>query len=860
MDFSKLNKEQKEAVEYLNGPLLILAGAGTGKTHTITYRVMNIIENGTDPSRILMLTFTNKAAKEMKERIVKLMDNEDGYKITGGTFHSFCANILRRNHDEIGLTSNFTICDQPDAAEIINLIKERLDYTKEDELPTGKGIIEIFGYCVNKGRTIEEAVENKYIKYIDKVEELEKIQEKYILYKYDNNLLDYDDLLVRTNEILSENDELCRKISNYYKYIIVDEYQDTNELQEQILLKLRQFENKNICVVGDDFQCLPKGTKIITKSGEKNIEEINADDFVLVANGHGNTIFEKVEEIHKKYYNKNLIKITTKNGFSLLGTPEHVIFAETNKNKNNFLLRMFGSNDFESSKNYIGYKHELKYNSNVEKFNEHLLNNIDKLNDIIYEIQQSTPKVNFERTAILTNENIDFSFIELQNISIGMSIAINLDNKIVKDEVINIEECSYDDYVYDLNIGKYRNYIANNICVHNCIYSFRGSRHDNILEFPNKFENCKVIKLIQNYRSSQEILDLANAISISNDAFKIDLVGQWNGGPKPHIIKLNTVNDQTMHIFKKINELLDNGEKPSEIAVLARTANDTTMLETKLAKIKYNKYGGIKFWERDATKNVLSFLKVLNNSNDEISWFRILKLYPALGAINAKKITEGILKNGIDELIDKKYEKKQFFGYLDELYWEYDKLLKMDLNDKLTEIIEEYYPFIQKRLLSNSKKKDAEKIKLKYKLEEDIDRLKCLYESAREHRTLNGFLNDIVLDTAIENSNENAITLSTIHSAKGLEWKYVFVMDCIQGKFPYESEIPTYTELAIKEHKEETEEERRVFYVAITRCKKELFLYYPLYNFRTHEENDLSQYLTENGNDRTLCEKIYVDY
>ena len=964
----------------------------THNTTVLTYKIAHLIENGTDPKRILALTFTNKAADEMMERINRLLGSEDEpVRVQGGTYHSFCADLLRRNSKNMSFESNFTICDTPDAAEIINLIKERLGYKKEHNMPTGKTIVSLFSYCTNQEKTIEYAVENKFTGCAGKEEDLKKIKEEYILYKYLNNILDYDDLLIQANLLLEDDKELCERLSKFYKYILVDEYQDSNKLQMELLLKLRSFENKNLCIVGDPEQCVAEGTKIKTPTGYKNVEELTKSDKVLAASGRGGLLYAQITNIKKKRYTGSIVHVKTASGKELMLTPDHIMFANLttkdkfyiylmynkdfgyrigiyntnikkyessyrilcdkekgdciwvlnvfdnleharerlNKYLDNFNITTQGfinkgvfkrqspkiGNEILKSKNmfieyptYVKSKNDgsvFKINytlfgdtwiGNKRKFykslivsdtlnkeaatfmakklstkvcNKHQKGQLNRfvvkkiglsnqIEDVFKDFKNYTELKTFNpvyvENAFITENKT--TFIPASHLKKGMSICIFDGTGIIEEEVISASIKHYEGTLYDLNIDTLHNFFASDICIHNCIYGFRGSRYENILEFPDVFPDCEIIKLSENYRSNQEILDLSNELTSGRGAFENKLSGQYTAGYKPKLVSVGTQQEEAQWIVRKIDQYLKNGYEPKDIAILSRGSNDSSAVESKLIGIDYNKYGGIRFWERESTKNVLSFLKVVNNYKDEISWFRILKLYPNIGSVNAKKLTEGILNNGVDELLDDKYSKKQYFEYITELHAEYKKMYEMDLTEKIEYLINEYYQTVMKRGINARKIKELDKRKEISDLNDDIERLQNLIDLSKGYRSLNSYINDLLLDTTSSNTKENAITVSTIHSAKGLEWKVVFILDCIEGKFPSDKGASAYTKEAIEAHEEELAEEKRIFYVAVTRCKEDLYLMYPGFNVFTHQENELSKYLSEDGLYRKKCDIV----
>lgn len=255
---SELNAEQYDAATTINGPLLIIAGAGTGKTRTMVYRAAYLIENNIPASQILMLTFTNKAANEMKTRVIELLGEEDSKGITACTFHSFCTSMLRRFPRYAHLDPLFTILASSDDVDIIDMKKSEDTMHQYDKrgFPPSSKIANIISQAINKNMTIGDILsENRYAKYQEFESEIYELKAAVDEYKKENSLLNYDDILLRMNEMLDEYPDVAEEISNIYQYIMVDEYQDTNSLQESMLFRLRKI-NHNIAVVGDDLQSL----------------------------------------------------------------------------------------------------------------------------------------------------------------------------------------------------------------------------------------------------------------------------------------------------------------------------------------------------------------------------------------------------------------------------------------------------------------------------------------------------------------------------------------------------------------------------------------------------------------------------
>lgn len=251
----ELNPAQHEAVTSVNGPHLIIAGAGTGKTRTITYRVAYLVELGAKPEHILLLTFTRKAAQDMLRRAAMLLDARCE-QVSGGTFHSFANTILRKHAGLLGYEANYTILDQTDAEDVINLIRTRLKFdTKEKRFPRKEALYDLYSREVNTLTPLGALLANDYPQYAEQEEDIRTVHGLYTNYKREHQLMDYDDLLTNLVALLKQHEAVRASLSDRYKYIMVDEYQDTNKVQAE-LVGLLCFKHRNIMVVGDDAQSI----------------------------------------------------------------------------------------------------------------------------------------------------------------------------------------------------------------------------------------------------------------------------------------------------------------------------------------------------------------------------------------------------------------------------------------------------------------------------------------------------------------------------------------------------------------------------------------------------------------------------
>lgn len=250
-----LNSSQMEAVNCKKGPLLVIAGAGSGKTRTLTYRVASLVEEGISPGSILLLTFTRKASQEMLKRATELLDNRCE-RVAGGTFHSFAHAVLRRHASKIGFDRNFSIIDRTDSEQLISMLRKEMGaFSRDRSFPRKQTLANIFSRAVNKVLSVEDIVLNDYPHFTSHIEAVVALSNAYRKQKAENNFFDYDDLLIYLEIILKNHSDVRDKICSTYHYLMVDEYQDTNKIQAEIIYLLAGI-NKNIMVVGDDSQSI----------------------------------------------------------------------------------------------------------------------------------------------------------------------------------------------------------------------------------------------------------------------------------------------------------------------------------------------------------------------------------------------------------------------------------------------------------------------------------------------------------------------------------------------------------------------------------------------------------------------------
>ena len=597
---NELNDKQIEAVINIDRPLLILAGAGSGKTRVITYKISYLIENGVDPYNILALTFTNKAANEMKERAIGLNSLANGVWIS--TFHSLCVMILRKEIDIIGYKNNFNIIDTKDSANLIKACLKELNLDEKTFVP--KNIAAQISF--NKNKMVDP---KRFFIESQNDFRLSKIAEVYNLYQEKlriDNLLDFDDLIFFVVKIFMNNDNVLEFYANRFKYILVDEYQDTNASQ-YLLIKLLTSKSKNICVVGDDDQS---------------------------------------------------------------------------------------------------------------------------------------------------------------------------------------------------------------------IYSWRGADIKNILEFEKDFSNAKIIKLEQNYRSTQIILDAANSVIKNNFNRKAkNLWTQEKNGDKICIYRAENYKLEADFLVNKILFYREQNKFDfKDCAVLYRNNFLSRIIEDEFVKrnIAYRLVGSTRFYDRMEIKDLIAYLKFINNPSDEISLLRIINTpRRGIGDKTLEKINYFALEEKISlwealdiYVINSAKPNKNLCDFVG--------LIKNLLSYKENNSI---YDLMQKIIFDINYKEYLEKqeecISRLENIEEFLAKIMEFEKSQDGEYSLTDFLEQIALLSEIDNYNqsENAVSLMTLHGAKGLEFPCVYIFGADDDIFPTNFKSDN-----------ELEEERRLFYVGITRAKKKLFI------------------------------------
>lgn len=970
MDYVKgLNERQKEAVLHTEGPLLILAGAGSGKTRVLTHRVAYLIEeNDVFPGNILALTFTNKAANEMKERIGNLL-NENVDSMWVGTFHSICVRILRRDIDKIGYERSFSIYDRDDQ---ITLMKECIkEKNIDNKMYNERAMLSAISHLKDSMTPPDLYIKENYSDFYSRnVGELYKLYEEKLK---KNNALDFDDLILKTVELLQSNPDILKYYQKKFRYIFVDEFQDTNKPQYQ-LIRLFARRYKNICVVGDDDQCVVEGSKITTPEGEVLIENLVENHKIYSASGKGETSEGTVEKIVKKEYEGSIIKIKTKTGKTIKVTPNHIMFGKLNPESGTYYVylmyrkdkgyrigitqgvssregeivngllvrlnqehgdkawilrvcqnkgeamfyeqllsmkyqiptsvfqvahknmtleqkyidRLFSEVDtehnvgglmndlllFEEYPHYYRpngvirgqttrrivnismfsgrktgldsgwYSHRISFNTSGED----LKNRIESLGFPVRDGQRDTWRVETERKdydaavkygnklegidkgieivqkANLT-ENTYFTYMPAAHIRPNMSIPVYENGKIIEDIVEETIVEEYKGFVYDISVPNFRQYICEDIVVHNSIYGWRGADITNILDFEKDFKDTNVIKLEQNYRSTQNILEVANHVIKNNNERKDKRLWTDNKKGSPVVIEnLPDSHQEAYFVADKMEELMEKGYNPSEFSILYRTnAQSRSFEEVFMRKnIPYKLVGGLRFYDRREIKDIVAYLNVIQNPVDNISLRRIINV-PRRGIGNAtmEKIEEYADRTGesiysallsVEEI---PRLSKRAINNLNSFIDMINRLISLKeligVKDFIEEVIEET-GYVKKLEEEDNIESQTRLENIKEFVSVAVD-----FEEQNEDGTLEDFLASVSLLSDVDKTEdiENSVTMLTVHSAKGLEFPVVFMVGMEEGLFPISRAM---------EDEDELEEERRLCYVAMTRAEELLYI------------------------------------
>lgn len=819
-----LNKEQLEAVTTTEGYVRVIAGAGSGKTRALTTRYAYLVDElDISPNRILSVTFTNKAANEMKARINHMIGGDIATPYIM-TFHGFCNRFLHSEIEVLGISKNFKIMDVDDQVDMLKVVYNELGLTNTD-FPYKRALTEIIGAgCKNGQRTYlsnyEELLEKSSSYELHNLMQIAPNRELKIIYGYlreqkRDACLDYEDLLNMALYVLKTRKEVRDMWENVFDYIQVDEFQDVS-LREVELLGILSNKCGNLFVVGDDSQCIIAGSQVRGKYGvERNIDGLNIGDEVLSGVGNGEVESFKIDAVFMRDYNGKVISIYLQNGNKLTLTPEHKLFACRNSLKQNSVyLEYFGNvaKDVGRDNATYTYGHNIYDGSNIT-----CVTDFDKAGEyahIIADREEKDLVVNARLIPQLPSE-----LCRADELKVGDSLPIYLDYSVKLSDIVDIKIEDYNGKVYDINVPNSRNFFVNNILVHNCIYSFRGSDVNCIVQFEaimNKLQNREnkvhSVYLTTNYRSTPQILDVSNAL-IKHNINRVDkdlIANKGNGARVLHYHARNVYNEADW-VARRILSL----KKPySDIAILYRSNTSSRTLEEKLIEngIPYEVLSGISFYSRKEIKDVLALLSVVA-FGDNLSFMRTIKTL-SLG-IGPKKIEllkelsggKFSLFETLSMNIDHKTFKSTKAKWLVELVEDLKQYAEVETISMLMGRV--YTALNLEELYKNSEVERWENL-------QELKRSAQHYEhNQREKVELGNYLSMLSLYTSSdEEETPNKVKLMTIHAAKGLEYPIVFVVDMNEGIMP--SSRTTCAAMM--------EEERRIAYVAMTRAKELLFM------------------------------------
>jgi DNA helicase-2/ATP-dependent DNA helicase PcrA len=963
-----LNSTQLDAVEHTEGPLLILAGAGSGKTRVLTHRVAYLLDQGlAAPEEVLAITFTNKAAREMKDRVALLV-GPDSRRMWVSTFHAFCARILRVHAEKLGYKREFTIYDGADQVRLVKRCIVELGKDPKRFNPRS------FQAQISSAKNVLMAPDD----FLRNTEGYiaENVAEVYDLYQrrlYENNAMDFDDLIMQTVALLELFPEVRERYQTRFKYIHVDEYQDTNHAQYR-LVNILAAAHRNLCVVGDDDQCLIEGTQITMADGStKPIEQIVVGDEVFSGYGSGDFRPARVAGVSRSQKSEG-VRITTRSRRRLVSTLEHVHFAGyklglTPQMHMTYLMRrrdkgfrvgtsrtytngrvkpvvgfMQRSRQEHADAAWVVSTHEtegearaaettlaLKYQVPTLPFvaragsdnglvaNQALIDRVfseveceegghrlltdsglqpeiphylpqsytgrrrnvvvtlcgdrrgrtpmhrismvgrddegrDALESLglsvrrakegssswryescfkeygavmqIVERIRSVLDVSVQRVARLgansgeVVEGKSLPFVPASAVRPGMAMFTAEGGY---DVVESVERVVLDRPVYDINVEGTHNFVVDGLVTHNSVYSWRGADIRNILDFERDYPEAMVVKLEQNYRSTQTILDAANAVVANNASRKAKAL--WTAGGEGERIRVFAASDEyaeARFVVSEVERLIEGGASPREISVFYRTNAQSRALEDVLVRegVPYQVVGGVRFYERAEIKDAMAYLSVISNPDDSVSLERIINVPKrGLGNTSVAKLQDYARKNGIS--LYEALSEADAAG----LTGAAKKACRgvRDLFEGLRVAAKEVPPAeLVGAVLDESGYRKELEAEDTLEAESRLENLEELINAAREYErvepgpTLEGFLQEQALysDQDSLTSEGGRVTLMTLHNAKGLEFGHVFVVGMEEGTFPHAR--------SLDEHN--LEEERRLAYVGITRARETLTL------------------------------------
>jgi len=799
-----LNEPQREAVLHGEGPLLILAGAGSGKTRVLTHRIAHLVGTGqARPSEILAITFTNKAAQEMRERVETLVGNR-ARAMWVMTFHSACARMLRADADKLGYTRGFTIYDEQDSLRLVKACVDELDVDPKRFAPRGirrqitdakNQLLDAEAYRLKVSSFFEQTAADVYDLYEKRL--------------HAANAMDFDDLLFRCVNLFELFDEVLSRYRRSFRHVLVDEYQDTNRAQYRWLQLLTE-EHRNLCVVGDDDQCLVAGTPITMADGRaKPIEEVEAGDEVLSNYGSGDLLPAKVLRTHRSTATDGVV-ITMASGRRLISTPEHTHFAgePTGPRDTPAAITLCGGRGDGRPAHLVtigGHRAECS------DYGEALA----LVNRAVGRMSAVTESIRLGSASL--------PFLAAESVEPGMLMYAE-DGSF--DVVEAVERIPLAAPVYDLDVEATHNYIANGLLTHNSIYRFRGADIQNILGFERDYADAEVVKLEQNYRSTQTILNASNAVIGNNrerkDKFLWSDIGE---GDPVHVRELEDEHAEARFVVSEIERLVEEGASRDEVAVFYRTNAQSRVLEDMLVRygVGYQVIGGTRFYERAEIKDALAYLTLLVNPSDTVAFSRIVNSpRRGIGATSQGRLV-GYANTMGEPIWEIAAEPESVPGLAPAAIKAVDRF--MSVMERLRERAEggARVGDLLSETLEETGYTDALRAERTIEAQGRLENLEELVGVAREYDataedggSVEEFLQQLALFSEQDNlrDDEGIVTLMTLHNAKGLEFGIVFIIGLEDGVFPHMRSIESG----------DLEEERRLAYVGITRAKRQLYL------------------------------------
>ena len=817
---SGLNEPQREAVTYGAGPQLILAGAGSGKTRVLTHRIAYLVATDTaKPNEILAITFTNKAASEMRDR-AELLVGRRVRAMWVMTFHAACARMLRAEAQRLGYTRQFTIYDTADSRRLIKRCLDDLGIDPKRFTPASVGsqisdaknkLRDADAYAQLVGSFFEQTVADVYRSY---ERELHRA-----------NAMDFDDLLVRAVNVLELFPEVRQRYAGGFRQVLVDEYQDTNHAQYR-WLQLLAGEHRNLMVVGDDAQCLIEGTQVTMADGTRRpIETVRAGDEVRSGYGDGDFRAAEVLRVHRSE-RADGIAITMRSGRRLVSTPEHTHVAGDPRGRHGVrgekrdrgarLMPRFPGTELTVELCGAPRGHRVGWAGATA-----VVEDLAPIQRIAAHGVRVTP------SAALGPGGGALPFTPAASARPGM---VMFDGDGGYDVVESVQRVILDRPVYDLDVAYTHNFVAGGLVTHNSIYGFRGADITNLLEFEDSYPDAHVVKLEQNYRSTQTILDAANAV-IANNRGQIPKslwtdVGQ---GDPITVRELDDEHAEARYVTGEVQRLVDEGTSRAEIAIFYRTNSQSRVLEDTLvrAEIGYQVIGGTKFYDRAEIKDAVAYLSVLVNPQDVGGFTRIVNSpRRGIGTTTISRLLAHANTTGetVWELAAAPEDVpglgaaaikalRRFMGTMEVL---------AERAASSTEVAT-----LLKEMLAETGYLEALSNERTIEAQGRIENLEELVNVAVEYDAaattadgqppgLAGFLQQVALvaDADTRTDDEGLVTLMTLHNAKGLEYPIVFMIGCEEGVFPHSRALDEGG----------LEEERRLCYVGITRAQRDLYL------------------------------------